>query len=217
MSSEATFYVRRILRDHPTGEHLKPITERVSYTYPIFAINDSQSISDTKASLHEIDDERWNWENWFQHAISSGSSTIGVRDPETAKIVGFCSIDREAFVATSPFSGIIDLNLEITSVYVRPDYRGQGFATTIREAAAAYLRSIIDRIASIPEQDIADHGLAGLSVTASSFPESQEGHAFANRISGEVEAHLAAISETAWFGQAVFIDETDPEKGPSPT
>lgn len=217
MSVEGTFFIRDVLRGLSAGDHRTPIFGSASDAASVFAITGLQAISDTRASLDEVDDENWNWERWFGHAISSGSFTIGVRGPDTSKIVGFCSIDREAFVATSPFSGIIDLNLEITSVYVRPDYRGQGFATILREAAAAHLRSIIDIIASIPEQDIADHGLAGLSVTVSSFPESQEGHAFANRISGEVEAHLAAISETSWFGQAVFIDETDPEEEPSPT
>lgn len=216
MSAEASFYVKGIIWDPPVGEHLTSIIGRGT-SGSIFPIDDFQSISDTRASLDEVDDERWNWGSWFHHAISSGAATIGVRDPETSKVVGFCSIERDAFVATSPFSGIIDLNLEITSVYVRPDYRGRGFATTLREGATVYLRSIIDSITSIPEQDIADHGLAGLSVTVSSYPESQEGHAFANRISGEVESHLAAISETAWFGQAAFIDETDPEDAPSPT
>ncbi|MNU39099.1 Acetyltransferase (GNAT) family protein [compost metagenome] len=214
MSAEASFYVKGIIWDPPVGDHLP--TTLNGDAISILPIDDFQSISDARASLEEVDDERWDWGSWFHHAISSGSPTIGVRDPETSKIVGFCSIERDAFVVGSPFPGIVDLNLEITSVYVRPDYRGKGFATTLRNAATAYLRSIIDSIASIPTQDIADLGLEGLSVTVSSFPESQEGHAFANFLSGEVERHLAAISGTAWFGQAVFIDETDPEETPSP-
>lgn len=216
MSAEATFYVQGIIWDPSTGEHLAAIADNPARgAGSIFAIDDLQSSTDTRASFDEVEDDQWDWANWYHHAHTSGSPRIGVRDPETGKVAGFCSLDREAFVTGSPFTGIVDLNLEITSVYVRPDFRGKGYATALREGAATYLRSVIDHIAAIPTEDIAHFGLTGLSVTVSSFPESQEGHAFANRLSGEVENHLAAIADKAWFGQAIFIDETDPEDAPS--
>lgn len=218
MSAEATFYVQGVIWDPSTGEHLAAIADNpIRGTGSIFDIDDFQSSTDTLRSFDNVEDDRWDWANWYHHAHASGSPRIGVRDPETDMVVGFCSLARDAFVTGSPFSGIIDLNLEITSVYVRPDYRGKGYATALREGAATYLRSIIDTIASIPAEDIAHFGLTGLSVTVSSYPESQEGLAFSNRLSGEVENHLSAIADKAWFGQAAFIDETDPEDAPSPT
>ena len=218
MTREATFYIQGVIWDPPIEDHLRSVIDKPVHNGAgiIMAIDGIQSRKDARESLEEIDDDLWNWSSWFYHAVSSGSPTIGVRDPDTAKIVGFCSMARDAFVAGSPFTGLVDLNLEITAVYIRPDYRGRGYATSLREAAAAYLRSIIDTIAAIPSEDIKDLALQGLSVAVSSYPESQEGLAFANRLSGEVETHLAAIADKAWFGQAVFIDETDPEEAPSP-
>jgi GNAT superfamily N-acetyltransferase len=208
--------VQGVIWDPSTAEHLAAIADNTMRgPGSIFAIDDLQSSIDTSKSLHEIEDDRWDWGNWYHHAHTSGSPRIGVRDPDDDKVVGFCSLARDAFVNGSPFSGIVELDLEITSVYVRPDYRGKGYATSLREGAETYLRSIIDSIASIPAEDVTDFGLTGLSVTVSSYPESQEGLAFANRLSGEIENYLLSIADKTWFGQASFIDDTDPESVPS--
>ena len=161
-----------------------------------------------QADLGHVADDEWAWQAWFDHASTWGHPVIGVRDPRASEIVGFCSIEADADRATEHGSRILEI--EIVSVYVRKDYRGKGYGAALGLAAAQHLRNLVDRIASIPEEDMDHLGLEGLMVRVSYFPESDEGHAFGSRIACEVDRHLAALAGAAWFGTAVFCEETQP-------
>lgn len=220
MTTDATSYIQGVIWDPPLEEHLAQLVEvEISARRAIGSVvpvNDASSIIETRASLNEVEDDEWDWDEWLHRGTASpGCPVIGVRDQSAAKIVGFCAIETNACVERNPSGGVVDLNFEIAAVYVRPEYRGRGFGAILRQAAATYLRSLIDAIAALPPADIADLEMSGLSVTVHAHPESQEGHAFANGVSGDVELHLSALASRAWFAQAAFIDETDPEEEPS--
>ncbi|NTF17176.1 GNAT family N-acetyltransferase [Agrobacterium rubi] len=214
MSAAATMYISNLLRKISVEESIsstRPLSTRRRSEVSVFAVKDKVSIASVISSLDEATDDRWEWEKWFTHAYTSGSPTIGIRDVSSDTIVGFASIDQS--VAVRPSSPrIIDLDLEITSVYVRPDFRGKGYGAILRRAATSHLETVLDRLANLSEEDVADHGLVGLSVTVSSHPESHEGLAFAQRLCTDVGNHLSSLSQAAWFGAATLIDETDPEE-----
>jgi GNAT superfamily N-acetyltransferase len=215
MTAAATSHIWDLIRDVPTAERIASaahVTTKRGSPATAFVIAGEKAVDELLTSFEQFSDERWEWQKWFHHAFTSGAPVIGLRDLESGTLAGFASLDRQAFVTSSPFSGMIDLELEITSVYVRPDFRGKGYGAALREASAAYLKSVIDGIAGISDEAVADFGLSGLSVTVSSYPESHEGHVFATRLYTEVSEHLASLSETAWFGQAALIDQTDPEE-----
>lgn len=219
MTVAASFHISDLLRDISRADSISAArvhTTRRGNPVSVFEIRGKELINSVISSLDEHQDDDWEWEKWFRHAYTTGSPTFGLRDLASGSIVGFASIDQSAIVRGEP-PGIIDLELEITSVYIRPDFRGRGYGSSLREAAADYLRSVLEGIAAMSDDEVKDLGLSGLSITVSSYPESHEGQAFAQRLYSVVSDHLLTLSERAWFGVATLIDETTPEETPSVT
>lgn len=220
MSNEIRNYVQGIVWDPPLEDFLPSLVgtriaaRDVSGT--IVHLNTLDAVEEARSSLKEMIDDEWDWDGWLRRGTTApGSPVLGVRGDSSGRIVGFCAMETNVDIRSDPAGAMIDLEIEIASVYIRPADRGLGFGSILRKAAATYAVSIIGAISAIPSDDLTYLHLAGLSVRVHAHPESHGGHAFANRVSGDIETYLSLISDGAWFGRASFNDETDPEDAPS--
>lgn len=221
MTSEASTYIEGLLWDRPANDHLVALTGAIIAARRarghVLAVNDIVLSSETRTSLEEIEDDEWDWEEWLHRGVMSpGRPVIAVRDQSSGSIIGFCAIETTAQVAGAENGIVLMLHFEIASVYVRPDRRGLGFGSILRQGASTYLHSIIDNLAEIPPDDLSYFEFSGLQVTVSAHPQSAGGLSFSNQVSADIEHYLAG-STGKWWGSAAFIDDTDPEEAPSLT
>jgi GNAT superfamily N-acetyltransferase len=214
MTADATHdFIRDLIRAVPASARISD--EFAGADVTISSVRGKQAVDALAADLSVFDDENWDWRDWLRHALGSGDAVIAVSDVATGEAVGFASVMTQVHFMGSPFSGCIDLEIELVSVYLRPDYRGRGIGATLGRTISAYACSIIDTVASIGGDTVSEHGLAALSLTLSSHPKSPEGATFAARVRDSTLSHLQDLSDTAWFGMATLIDETAPDEQPA--
>jgi GNAT superfamily N-acetyltransferase len=187
--------------------------QRITAARPAnYAVADTRTAAEAleaEIEPHAGGESDWDWQSWIRHAGRGGEAIVAVRQGPDRHPDGFVSIAASLEMSYEDETEI-SLNVEISSIYVLPGSRGLGYGTALRHAATAYIASIIDQIAEMPAELIADFGAEHLRITLDAVPQSVEGERFCTSVCRDIEDHLDARAATAWFGEAA-LDGSVPE------
>lgn len=166
------------------------------------------------------DDTNDVYKSWISKAFSDGelkfgSKMVAVYQGDSPSPVGFFHWEANIFVEDESDSvadeqeRIMRLEIDAHSIYVKPEYRGKGFASALRWAMDVHLWSMLEKIKDIPDSKLSEMDISYFTVLYSGETYSTEGLWVARLVSEALQGRISDICTQGdpWFGNIELYDE----------
>ena len=163
------------------------------------------------------------YKSWVSKAFSDegnnekkvGSQLVTVHQGDSPTPVGFFHWETNIFVEDESCDfvdenkRILRLEIDAHSIYVKPEYRGKGFASALRWAMDVHLLGIFKKIKDIPKSKLGEMGITDFTVLYSGESYSTEGLWVARLVSEALQGRIADIcsQHDPWFGDIELNDQ----------